>query len=118
MLQTQEGSISSKMKWYRCSECGELIAEDNLDYQFGLSDYCEGVPVLKGKECCPKCGCTELWQLNACDMCGEPTENDEYELCASCRAIAKDVKEYAQNMWGYGLHELVNLLDTYENEQE
>ena len=106
------------MKWYRCSECGELIAQDNLDYQFGLSDYCDGVPVLKGKECCPKCGCTELWQLNACDMCGEPTEDDEHQLCPTCRGIAKDVKEYAQNMWGYGLDELISLLDTYQNEQE
>ena len=107
------------MMWYICRDCGAVTSQSNLAYYHFRSDYGDGnVAVYEGKAQCPECGSTDVQVVNACDMCGEPTESDKYELCPSCRKIAKDVKEYAQNMWGYGLHELVNLLDTYESEQD
>lgn len=114
------------MKYYKCQDCGAITQEEAIGYCHFSSDYFEAkdlfvtmdIPVHKGKEACPECGSTDLTVLNACDFCGEPTEGEEYELCPTCRQIAKNIGDYAKRTWQLGFSEMMGLLDTYENEQE
>ena len=44
------------MEMYRCKDCDAEFSEISAEYRHYKSDYCEGVPVLRGKMICPRCG--------------------------------------------------------------
>lgn len=106
------------MSWYICKNCGAVTCQSNLAYYHFRSDYGEGgVAVYEGKAQCPDCGSTDVQVVNACDMCNEPTQDDNHELCEACTRMAKEIAEYANNKWGIDLHALVCLLDDYEGDR-
>lgn len=109
-------SERASMRLFECRECGRIANEDEISYHHYASDYCMGVPVLKGREMCPDCGSTDLTVLGECEICGEPTEDARHRLCPRCGQIAKDIAEYAKVRYDLGNYELVNLLDAYEDE--
>lgn len=102
------------MDVYRCRECDAEFSEVSAEYRHYRSDYCEGVPVLRGKMICPMCGSDDIESLKECGFCGE-WSNDS--LCPECRKKAKAIIDYAvkeQNLKNVtNVADLMYLYDEY-----
>jgi hypothetical protein len=56
---------------FKCCKCEEVFEERELiPYEYHLSDYGE-TPVYDTEYVCPHCGCSEHYEVERCEVCGD-----------------------------------------------
>ena len=80
----------------KCCECEEVFEERELiPYKYYLSDYGE-TPVYDTEYVCPCCGCSEHYEVERCEECGEWCAT-EADVCAE-KHIVESVCEACLNL--------------------
>lgn len=72
---------------YQCSRCGSTFDSPDLARDF-TSEYF-GQLVTHYVDTCPRCGSTEIEEMDHCVICGEAIPPGE-EICRNCEELIDD----------------------------
>lgn len=79
-------------EYFKCDDCGEIISEESIIYEYDSQTGCTDIV-------CPFCGSAETTTVNNCSLCDNPCSDTDEKLCEDCKKeIRKKVGEFLRDL--------------------